>query len=389
MPLVSNASRLALRQPGRALFSVRPTYKSCDPLRILFCGADEFSIASLKALHAEHVKSPEIIASIDVVCRPGKPVGRLRQEIRHLPIKSVAEELALSLHEIDTFKGWTPPTPQGEQINLIIAVSFGLFVPRRILSAAKYGGLNVHPSLLPDLKGPAPIHHALLAGDKTTGITLQTLDTNHFDEGLILDQTPAPGFPIPDPKNITVPLLCEYVAPKGAQMLIDGIRNRLFVPPLSPIIPRPSHQLRHARKIHPSDRNLDWSSWTWDTIHRRQKIIGPLWNNALSLPNLPKNPDKRLHRRIIYENLRLVEGIPGVTSLPEIGHGIPFALSGPLGARDVRSLYVITCDKKLVEIQRLKVEGSVMSRAFGASLKARFFNQNSPGKFVTFHEGLI
>jgi methionyl-tRNA formyltransferase len=77
----------------------------------------------------------------------------------------VAEELSLTIYERDTFTGWDVsiplldlecllikaqlPRPQGEAINLIIAVSFGLFVPPRILRSAEYGGLNVHPSLLP------------------------------------------------------------------------------------------------------------------------------------------------------------------------------------------------------------------------------------------------
>lgn len=56
--------------------------KSHDPLRILFCGSDEFSIASLKALHAYYLKQPQRIASIDVVCRPGKRVGRGLKTIR-------------------------------------------------------------------------------------------------------------------------------------------------------------------------------------------------------------------------------------------------------------------------------------------------------------------
>ena len=56
--------------------------KTYEPLRILFCGSDEFSIASLKALHKEHVKRPDRIASIDVVCRPGKKVGRGLKKIR-------------------------------------------------------------------------------------------------------------------------------------------------------------------------------------------------------------------------------------------------------------------------------------------------------------------
>lgn len=68
-----------------------------------------------------------------------------------VPIKSVAvDELDLPLHQIDTFTGWTPPCPAGEPINLVVAVSFGLLVPPRILKASKYGGLNVHPSMLPE-----------------------------------------------------------------------------------------------------------------------------------------------------------------------------------------------------------------------------------------------
>lgn len=70
-----------------------------------------------------------------------------------MPIKDAARELSLPVHEIDTFTGWSPPIYPGspqEVINLIIAVSFGLFVPPRILGAAKYGGLNLHPSLLPE-----------------------------------------------------------------------------------------------------------------------------------------------------------------------------------------------------------------------------------------------
>ena len=54
----------------------------CDPLRILFCGSEEFSIASLRALHNEYVEHPETIASIDVACRPGKRVGRGLKRVR-------------------------------------------------------------------------------------------------------------------------------------------------------------------------------------------------------------------------------------------------------------------------------------------------------------------
>lgn len=95
--------------------------KVSDPLRILFCGSDDFSIASLRALHDEHRKDRDFIASIDVICRSPKRVGRGLKQIRtgreiHLntnqfnetytlpvPIADVARKLGLPLHEIDKF----------------------------------------------------------------------------------------------------------------------------------------------------------------------------------------------------------------------------------------------------------------------------------------------
>jgi len=69
--------------PSYRAFAIRAvSTKTYDPLRILFCGSDEFSIASLKALYKEHLRNPDRIASIDVVCRPGKKVGRGLKVVR-------------------------------------------------------------------------------------------------------------------------------------------------------------------------------------------------------------------------------------------------------------------------------------------------------------------
>ncbi|EPS41996.1 hypothetical protein H072_4045 [Dactylellina haptotyla CBS 200.50] len=69
---------------------------------------------------------------------------------------------------------------------LIVAVSFGLFIPGRLIREARYGGLNVHPSFLPKYWGASPIQHAILNGDETTGVVIQTLDPQKFDNGRIL-----------------------------------------------------------------------------------------------------------------------------------------------------------------------------------------------------------
>ncbi|OAX83329.1 hypothetical protein ACJ72_02308 [Emergomyces africanus] len=374
--------KLGLYIPRRPLL-VRATYfkvrytstKSCDPLRILFCGSDSFSIASLGALCKERANNPETIASIDVVCRPGKRVGRGLKTIREVPIRAAATQLALPIHEIDTFTGWDPPQPNGEPINLIVAVSFGLFVPPRILNSAKYGGLNVHPSLLPDFRGPAPLHHTLLAGETTTGVTLQTLDTKKFDHGVILDQTPPPGISIPDPDSCDVPRLLALVSDKSAQMLVEGIRNRIFIPPLKSVAwHKPDNEvaLRPAGKIKPEDRHINWSSWTAQEISRRQRVLGPLWNNAIVGAGHPVSGINNQKKRVIFTKMELDEFTPyGLDSI-KLNPGVIFALPGAqttAGQLD-QPLYVTTCDQKIFRIDEIKVQGQKSAPAYRAAKKA-------------------
>ncbi|KAI0012263.1 Formyltransferase [Xylariaceae sp. FL0662B] len=247
--------------------------KKSDPLHVLFCGSDEFSCAALSALHREHVRNPELVRSIDVVVRPGKPTGRGMKTIRHPPIRSLATELGLPIHERPTFTGWDMPP----HINIIIAVSFGLFVPPRLLRAAKYGGLNVHPSLLPDLRGPAPLQHTLLAGRASTGVSLQTLDERAFDRGIVLAQTPA--LRVPD--ACTLAQLRALVTPAATDLLVAGLRAGVHVPPLvdrgwwKPD-PDSAAPLAHAPKI--TKRDLQLAAADLPHLARRRAALGaPLW----------------------------------------------------------------------------------------------------------------
>ncbi|KAI0521759.1 Formyltransferase [Xylaria bambusicola] len=264
-----------------------------DPLHILFCGSDEFSCSSLKALYHEHIENPDLIQSIEVVVRPGKRTGRGLQKIQDPPIRSVADTLNLKIHTRDTFTGWDMPT----KTNLIIAVSFGLFVPPRLLRAAKYGGLNLHPSLLPDLRGPAPLHHALLNNYTITGVSLQTLDHNAFDHGVVLAQTPR-GRKNKDTifisRHVQNPsYLQSLITPAATRLLINGLRENVHVPPhvRKGWVPPRTHPIRHAPKITKQDRQLTrallqtYNFWGPPTpkmlvsspLTRRQAAIGPLW----------------------------------------------------------------------------------------------------------------
>ncbi|KAG8632152.1 hypothetical protein KVT40_001292 [Elsinoe batatas] len=246
------------------------------PLKILFCGSDEFSIYSLYAL----CKLPSsVVESIDVVCKTGARVGRGLKDIRHPLIKDAAEQVQLPVHQISTFTSWTPPKP----IDLVIAVSFGLLVPPRILSLATYGGLNVHPSFLPDLYGPAPIHWAMLHGDKYSGVTLQTLHPTKFDQGDIVDQTPRPGLELAysvDRKTNKAAIFrnVDRLGLAGAEMLKENLESGAFL--TRRIESTVEGEARHARKINKEDRHIKIHEWTAEELLLRDSVLGLLWDKS-------------------------------------------------------------------------------------------------------------
>jgi methionyl-tRNA formyltransferase len=104
--------------------------------------------------------------------------------------KGVAELFNVPVHhtpsKAKTLKQWQLPTDK--QYDLAVVVSFGYFIPPHIISRFRLGAINVHPSLLPKYRGAAPIQHAILNGDRKTGVTVQELDEREFDAGRILNQ---------------------------------------------------------------------------------------------------------------------------------------------------------------------------------------------------------
>ena len=276
-----------------------------------------------------------------------------------MPIKPVANQLGLKLHQIDTFKGWSPP----DSINLVIAVSFGLLVPARILNGAKYGGLNVHPSLLPDLRGPAPIVHTLLKQRSHTGVTLQTMHPTRFDHGMILDQTPLPGVAVPE--GCAPDQLLKMLSPIGAEMLCHGIKHCLFVPPHKDVrggMPRPD-VVEHAPKVTPEDRHIDWSTWTADQILLRDRVLGRLW-------------DQETYRRCSNSSVKRIsfqgpwrkaskDTVDTHTTASDMAGG-PVRVSAA-GARDVE-FGIKTCDHQLVMPTAATVDGEKKGTGIAALL---------------------
>lgn len=339
-----------------------------DKLRILFCGTDEFSIESLKALHDESQKTKQI-KSIDVLTKKDKPIGRGSKRIYAAPIKQTAIDLKLPLHQVDTFTGWSPP-----DINLIIAVSFGLLIPLRILNASKYAGLNVHPSLLPDLRGAAPTQWAIILGRQQTGVSLQTLHPTKFDEGLVLAQTPGP---VPIDDQITESALADRLAPLGAELLVKAIRNRLYLPPYHAITPL-RQAMSLAPKIKMEDKIMDFAKLGRHEICQRWRALGSLHAFAEDVDG----KKVRIKCGQIYtarSNYDLVDAIRDMSRGDGALHhqtpiGVPFACVNR--ARDVmmcQEPLIVKTKDGTIKIWDVTVEGKSSGPAAQRAAQAKLF----------------
>ncbi|KAL7917543.1 Formyltransferase [Trichoderma austrokoningii] len=355
-PSASLRLRLAISQ-WRCYSDVRK--KASEPLRILFCGSDAFSCESLRALHREHESNRQLIESLDVMVLPPRRTGRSFKEITEVPCKSAAEYLGLRIHQRETFRGWSIP----EGTNLIVVVSFGLFVPPRILNSAKYGGLNVHPSLLPHLRGPAPIHRAMMRNEKYTGVSLQTLDPKAFDHGVVLAQTPSPGIPIP--AGATLQHLTASLAKVGAEMLVQGLRDGVHVPPYANagwMAGRlDGEELVHAPKVSKGESQINWLEWDSTDVVRFLNVFSTVWTHARN--------DRGKFKRVLFLDAESVSERDVTGRSEEIVFRVERGDEGRDVQRSVRvddehdAFYVQMVGESWVRVRNVKVDGKTTQTA--------------------------
>lgn len=142
-------------------------------MRIVFMGTPDFAVASLQAIVA---RGDEVVL---VVSQQDRPRDRGKQ-LQMTPVKQFAVEQGLEVYqpvrirEDEAYERLSVLAP-----DLIVVTAYGQILPKRILELPRYGCINVHASLLPEYRGAAPIHYALMDGKKETGIT-----TMYMSEGL-------------------------------------------------------------------------------------------------------------------------------------------------------------------------------------------------------------
>lgn len=269
-------------------------------LRIAFFGSDQFSIPSLLALKdlqaSNHPKN--LIRAIDVICRPPKRAGRGLTNYVDVAIAEAARDAGVQIiraeskTEINNLCG---------NYDLAVAVSYGKLIPVTFLNSLTYGGLNVHPSLLPKYSGAAPIQNSLLNNDSHTGVTVQTLDLHKFDAGEIVLQT----------DDITIKptesfeSLRDRLATIGAEMLATVVRNKMFTNGVNETTIKPKHQYSYAKKITSAMKQIDWKTHTADQIVKRASVLGPLYTfKEVNVPKKFKNLTG--YKRVILSDIQKI-----------------------------------------------------------------------------------
>jgi methionyl-tRNA formyltransferase len=150
-----------------------------QPLRILFMGTSDFAVPALCVLHENHYEIALVIT------QPDRPAGR-GLELKAPPVKKAALELGLEVYQPEKIKA--PEVIERLQAlapDVTVVVAYGQILPASVLAVSKTACLNIHGSVLPKYRGAAPIHYAVMAGEKETGVTIMYMNEK-MDEGDIL-----------------------------------------------------------------------------------------------------------------------------------------------------------------------------------------------------------
>jgi methionyl-tRNA formyltransferase len=216
-------------------------------VRVLFWGTPEFAVPPLRALIGEGFDV------CGVVTQPDKPVGRSRSRLEAPPVKQIALEEQIPVLQ--------PEKPRGDEFaaqvralspDISVVVAYGHILPQAIIDLPRMGAINVHASLLPKLRGAAPIQAAILEGHAETGVTIMRL-VKQLDAGPMIHQV---ATPIPDDE--TYGELQLRLAEIGAMALIEA----LALMAMGQVVetPQDDADATYAPKIDRTMARIEWSS---------------------------------------------------------------------------------------------------------------------------------
>lgn len=227
---------------------------------VVFMGTPAFSAPILRMLHEEGY---QVLA---VVTQPDRPVGR-KKVLTPPPVKEEAVRLGLPVIQPEKLRG----SEELQQIidlgaDLVITAAFGQILPKELLEAPRLGCINVHASLLPQYRGGAPIHQAIIDGQGTTGVTIMYM-AEKLDAGDIISQQ---GIVIEDTDHTGS--MFEKLSEVGRELLKNTLPS--IIDGTNPRIPQDESKVTFASNISREQERIDWSKEA-RTIYNQVRGLHP------------------------------------------------------------------------------------------------------------------
>lgn len=237
-------------------------------MKIVYMGTSEFAVPALEAL---------INAGYDVkmvVTQPDKRGNRGRVQIS--PVKEAAKRFNLIIEQPVRIRKDEEFISRLEDIepDFIIVAAFGQILPKRVLNIPKFGCLNIHGSLLPKLRGAAPMQFAIAEGQEITGVTIMKMDEG-LDTGDMIAKAEI-DLPGKDIFQVT-----DELSNAGAKLLIETMPK--IISGEAVYVPQNEGEATHTRLIKKSDGETDFSGTAFE---EKQKLLAFLkWPNLYSFLN--------------------------------------------------------------------------------------------------------
>lgn len=231
-------------------------------MKIVLFATPEFAIPTLELINNSN---HEILA---VYTKMAKPQGRGMQ-LQNTPIYEKATELGLKVFTPKTLK----KPEEWEKLkefnaDIFVVVAYGLILPKEVINIAKYGCINIHPSLLPRWRGASPLQRAIMAGDKETGVCIIVLGEG-LDDGDILA---CKKIKIDD--DIDIESLHDQLSIEGANLMLkcldDIEKNKKVI-----ATPQASEGMIYAEKIDKEEGKLNFND-SIEKIYNTIRAIGLL-----------------------------------------------------------------------------------------------------------------
>lgn len=215
------------------------------PLKLVFCGTPAFAVPTFRALLAD-----AYFELAGIVTQPDRPRGR-GQKTASSAMKDAALEAGVAVYQpekiksessLDYFKRIAP--------DVVVIIAYGQIIPAALLAIPRLGWINLHGSLLPKYRGAAPIHWAIVNGEKETGLTTMRIDTGLDTGPILLKYQTSIG------ADETAPELYARLAEAGAPLTVETLKQ-LGRGEIAPT-PQDNSQATLAPPLKKEDGRIDW-----------------------------------------------------------------------------------------------------------------------------------